>query len=1024
MKRSLRSSTCHHYLLLAALVFPILGISRGEAQAEEAGKLADYDFEDTGTTAWNQGAGRADLSLTLKGSATTSPVEIVTGTANRVLDLSANAGMGGVAVAFAEGATTSGKLVGLPAMTIAGWFKPESSPTNGTILLRNSGASHMDGWALAFSGSQQLRLTVGSGTSATVYSSSGTAYNAGNGNWQFFAVSWSGSAAIWYKGTSSSQPAVTGTLSATTTMGTTPQRLLVGRANSSSGAFDGRLDNLAVYNASLDATAITAEYNRKNNPPRLPFPSAWDGGSDLRTNEARLLYLPLLDRALSESAAKLPTGRYEQRETVSAIHHHYIIYGYGRAYRASLLPNDHPLRQGYITEAKNVLFDTAEAIIASQTNSVLREAQGGTLRFGQGALVKLYRLLKPELSPADQQYIYDPAICWGGEMVPKEYGSFNRASCAAYGLQATANEFSGNENVDNWRNFSDEVWDDWKHVNDTFEDAHGYNGLWLLSTLLQAEERGEQFVSDTGAKTFFGRFVHLVAPNGAMPDYGAGNWDHARGLWPYALERFGKICNSKEFLDASLRLGYFIERQPDIDLSQTEGLIETCRAITPVTSATSSPLPAATVTVRKTDCGDSIFDKLYVRTGTTPTDAYACFDLHDQGYHGYADAGALLLYTSGSSVLLHALGHAGGEADFLFPYLQQGAWVSTGTQNFLSAPTPGTNAWTTWLVHFRSPGTYAGGRTLNIAQITNAFLRAKVSGTFSGTMTVDVDPVIAVSQQYSATGTIFSATTQIHPGWHGTNVYASGAGHPFFSAAPTLNTSLSNYNCLLVKWRSSHPQFVDYFGLNGKALSPLAPPGSAATFRCRPGSLTIAAYANPANFGGGLCRIMLDVAGRPVKHQRDVGLRQSDGALAVLDTFEFLEAGTYTVGSVWHSEEISGMTSSSVVASNVQMNQSGTAKVRFDFATSGTASGGTGTFTILTGTFTGRYGNAQKRTFAPVWTGSRGANQKVSICSFLRPGEPAETATLNVGTVGTAIVSDVSGTLQIPQQPISWQQLP
>ncbi len=34
--------------------------------------------------------------------------------------------------------------------------------------------------------------------------------------------------------------------------------------------------------------------------------------------------------------------------------------------------------------------------------------------------------------------------------------------------------------------------------------------------------------------------------------------------------------------------------------------------------------------------------------------------------------------------------------------------------------------------------------------------------------------------------------------------------------------------------------------------------------------------------------------------------------LAVLDTFEFLEAGTYTVGSVWHSEEVSGMTSSSV----------------------------------------------------------------------------------------------------------------
>ncbi len=103
--------------------------------------------------------------------------------------------------------------------------------------------------------------------------------------------------------------------------------------------------------------------------------------------------------------------------------------------------------------------------------------------------------------------------------MPKEYGSFNRASCAAYGLQATANEFSGNENIDNWLNFSDEVWDDWKHVNDTFEDAHGYNGLWLLSTLLQAK-KGGRFCCRFRRKILFRT---LCASCGAQ-------WRHAR-LW-------------------------------------------------------------------------------------------------------------------------------------------------------------------------------------------------------------------------------------------------------------------------------------------------------------------------------------------------------------------------------------------------------------------------------------------------------------------------------------------------------------
>ncbi len=158
-----------------------------------------------------------------------------------------------------------------------------------------------------------------------------------------------------------------------------------------------------------------------------------------------------------------------------------------------------------------------------------------------------------------------------------------------------------------------------------------------------------------------------------------------------------------------------------------------------------------------------------------------CFDLHDSGVsRAMPTRGCCYFTPRDRPCFCTPLATRAAKRISLSLFTAGGVGLDRHAE-FLSAPhaaarMPGRRGWFTSALR----AAYAGGRTLNIAQITNAFLRAKVSGTFSGTMTVDVNPVIAVSQQYSATGTVFSATTQIHPGWHGTNIYASGGGHPFF----------------------------------------------------------------------------------------------------------------------------------------------------------------------------------------------------------------------------------------------------
>ncbi len=90
------------------------------------------------------------------------------------------------------------------------------------------------------------------------------------------------------------------------------------------GAFDGRLDKSVRYNASLDATAITAEYNRRITRRGFPFRVVgWRVGSPHNDSPA-VVFAFALSRA-ERGLQPLPTCRYNNVRQCRAIHHHYII---------------------------------------------------------------------------------------------------------------------------------------------------------------------------------------------------------------------------------------------------------------------------------------------------------------------------------------------------------------------------------------------------------------------------------------------------------------------------------------------------------------------------------------------------------------------------------------------------------------------------------------------------------------------------------------------------------------------------
>ncbi|MDR0902815.1 MAG: TonB-dependent receptor, partial [Opitutaceae bacterium] len=919
------------------------------------------------------------------------------------------------------------------------WFKPSVTPVRSVRLVSAVGnSSNQEGWAILYGNDNPAQLALGvysgtqggSGANATAtFNSAANAFSAAPGEWQFFAVAWSGTGgATWYAGTPASAPAAAGSTATTSTMGAhTGQILRLGGA-AGANSFQGYMDDFRVYAETLTAAQIRAIYQEAGAtvaPEPLPeTPASWAGDTDARRAAVRPLYLGLLADAIAAGSNRTGAALDTAEAAHNAISHYTISHGYALALvaslydPASLTPGQNATRDEYIRNARRIFL----AVNAAVQNPAQRASQAGGLAFGLGADVRLYLLLRDSLgafAPSEQaQAEAQLGDCAQAVLeLNAEYGSFNRAACDAYGIAAVAATVPGDPRAAQWNAYADAIWNDWKHVNDTFEDARGYNGLWLHTTLCHAEVTGRlaALVSDGGATALFDRFAHAVSPGGAMPDYGGSSWTHALELWLPAFERLGHMYGRGDFLLNAQRLAGFIKRT-HYTAGQISGLVEAVRlagADSPASLA--AAYQTAIATTRASDYGDTLFDKLYLRADDTH---FAAVNLHDQGYHGRNDSGALGLYATGTHALLHTMGREATYANE-----QQGvvaAPSAAGLLDYAQQHAPG--EWTRWLVHFRRPGTYAGGPVLDITRVNSVSFRLNAPG-HTGTVSLEVESVIGVKpngDEETIPGAAWSGAREFNNG-----AITSGGAFVGPGAFPSA-LDLSPYQYCYVKWRSNYPAAMQYFVFNGGALmAPAEPDGS--SLRIKHSAVTLDAYASDADITaakGGLTRLMLDSAGRKITHKRDLALRKSDGALLVLDTFEFAEAGNYTVAAAWHMQNLLSQGAGYVIArDDVQQGSGSTAiaevprAVRFDFA----ASGGAAPVIINGPDYT--IGQPQNKHFAAALSGARAAGEKVSILTALRPDAaqslPAP-ALMDVGENNGkpyANYVDAAGPVQIGEDP-------
>ncbi|MDR2674243.1 MAG: hypothetical protein LBC18_05075 [Opitutaceae bacterium] len=782
--------------------------------------------------------------------------------------------------------------------------------------------------------------------------------------------------------------------------------------------------------SSPDAPKLEFTYEHVPTATELPPPSDWPAtDTDTRRQTARENYLRLLDRKLDMQRAANVTQIEAALASGGVVPAGVLEYAYAQAWRVSKTPHDLSSyaaisRDAFIANARDALLAATNAM--SSANPDVAARQTAELARGLASLAGIYRCLG-ETEIAASTYALDDAAqsalaaslgaCADALLAQPnpDYGSYGRAASAAQGVAAVANlpKLAAAPNRAAWLAYAGAVWNDWKHVNDTVENSRAAAGLWLHSIVLLANELDAAAGSgvyanqlkDAGAVASISRHAVAIAPNGVLPDYGESDWDDGFGYWMHAFERLGYAHGRADYFAAASAISDYLELNKSMAVADMAGLVEACRAVAATPSLTPETLPGVALTTRVDDQGDTRFDKIHMRTGGDPAvgAAFVSLNLHDHGGNAGDSAGAVSLYTSGSSVLLHGAG-----AGNTFANQRQNAWATAGataadllaTSGRVAANTP-----TRWLVNHRWPGAATASANaaapLNIASVSGFFLRVTNTGASPETVSVGIESVIGVKPD--------GGEVQVQGAWSGSPAVA--AGETADVAVSALSLNLGDYAYLIVKWQSSHPDLVANFGITGASLLPSGSPDgdgrpAATTLLTAAGSSLLEATAQDDALAhkASLSRVMLDSAGRAITHHRDVRLRAIDGALFVLDTFEFAEAGNYTVGPVWHVQNIISSGASALPGAGIQViarddAQIDTAdskasapprQVQFDF---GAASAIGETVSPATPVFasasraSGR--NPQSEHFTAAVTGARAAGESITILTVIRANPPA-----------------------------------
>jgi len=295
-----------------------------------------------------------------------------------------------------------------------------------------------------------------------------------------------------------------------------------------------------------------------------------------------------------------------------------------------------------------------------------------------GKATETVHWLMPGLSAEQKAFCKQWFLLLDKKYKALEYGPMNRSAGRALGLAALNHWWPDAPRHVERKRYSGTVWNDWWAERDTDENAEDYNGLFLYYVFLWKEVTGEEaaFYADPGVKAICERYLAKASTLGVLPSYGDGcGWGEDAGRWIELMERWGAAYKDGRYRWVAHRIFEYVTRHwkemwqwGNINVNTADALMSAYLnadwSLTPV-----KPTLPSMVTHRKALrwmtrqqrikthyhsrlTGETIPNKLILRTGWDIGDTYALVELCPPMGHGHLDAGSINAFVSRGSILL------------------------------------------------------------------------------------------------------------------------------------------------------------------------------------------------------------------------------------------------------------------------------------------------------------------------------------------------------------------------------------
>jgi hypothetical protein len=273
-----------------------------------------------------------------------------------------------------------------------------------------------------------------------------------------------------------------------------------------------------------------------------------------------------------------------------------------------------------------------------------------------------------------------------------EWGAHNRAMLRAESLYYGALALASHPRAAQWKQLAATLAEDslkqWE-----VEDASGYSAVWLHSLFSYADASGDaEFFESPLVRYALDYFLHLIAPHGAVADFGDSHW---RGGWDRFIPVFEKAATVYRNPRYKWAAGELLRRAAELNSdaeSRAAGVFNIGTGVGSVFTdacrwADDAITPAKPTSLSREVLDDIVGKKVVFRTGWEPASTFLLLNYRDEGdggwlhrdylrrtisveeekmHHGHADENSVALLMSGGSVLLRDGGYR--------PALPSGEW--------------------------------------------------------------------------------------------------------------------------------------------------------------------------------------------------------------------------------------------------------------------------------------------------------------------------------------------------------------